>query len=132
MTRAINVVAGIVFNVDHSQVLLSLRKPEQHQGDRWEFPGGKIDDGESHQQALARELSEELDIQIDDANHFHSLTFDYPEKSVHLHFYTVESFSGQPVGVEGQQVKWFPLKELSSLPFPDANMPVVKQLLSRP
>jgi len=72
----VNVVAGIIYNHDRSKVLLSKRKLTQHQGGRWEFPGGKIEAAEDQQTALARELKEELDIQLGSATLFTDIRHD--------------------------------------------------------
>lgn len=125
----IDVVAGIIFNDDQSQILLSLRKPEQHQGDCWEFPGGKIESSESIKQALLRELDEELGIQVTQCEPYCQIEHEYVEKCVHLHFWQIFGFDGKPRGRENQQLDWFVLAALAELKFPDANKPVVARLL---
>lgn len=125
----IDVVAGIIFNLEKSQVLLALRKPEQHQGNRWEFPGGKIELNEAIEQALHRELAEELGIEVDVCKPFCQIEHSYPDKAVRLHFWQVDTFSGKPVGRENQQLQWFDIAQLTELDFPEANKPVVAQLL---
>jgi len=126
----IDVVAGIIFSDDKTQVLLSLRKPEQHQGNCWEFPGGKIEGSENTEQALKRELHEELGIQVTQCRPFCQIEHEYVDKAVRLHFWQVSSFQGTPRGVENQQLNWFALDELGGLTFPQANVPVVTRLLS--
>lgn len=127
----IEVVAGIIFNADQTQVLLSLRKPDQHQGNRWEFPGGKIEASESIEQALSRELFEELGIKTTAVHAFCQIEHEYADKAVRLHFWCVNHFTGEPVGRENQQLKWFEIATLGELDFPEANKPVVKQLLEK-
>jgi len=107
----IDVVAGIIFNDDKTQVLLSLRKPEQHQGNCWEFPGGKIEAFENTEQALLRELNEELGIQVTDCAPFCQIEHEYVDKAVRLYFWQVYGFDGVPRGVEQQQLRWFALDE---------------------
>jgi len=128
----INVVAGVIFSDDQSQVLLTLRKPEQHQGNCWEFPGGKIEASESIEQALVRELDEELGIQVTDTAPYCQIEHEYSDKAVRLHFWQVRAFDGTPHGRENQQLDWFALNELSGLSFPEANLPVVAKLLEVP
>lgn len=123
--------AGIIYNADKTSVLLSLRKPDQHQGNRWEFPGGKIEANESVPQALARELNEELGIQVTQCEPFCEIEHDYADKKVHLHFWQVTLFDGEPFGCEGQQLAWVAINELANLEFPQANIPVVEQLMQR-
>ena len=124
--KHIRVAAAIIYR--DQQFLLSKRKGDQHQGGKWEFPGGKIEHGESIDTALARELKEELDIEIDEQSHFHSLDFEYPEKHVSLVFQLVTDFDGLARGVEGQEVAWFSKAELMGLTFPDANVPVLEKI----
>ena len=126
MKKTINVAAAVIYVDD--LFLLSKRLEHQHQGGKWEFPGGKIEDGESTEQALSRELKEELNIDIIEQSAFMSLSFEYPEKHVNLHFQLVTNFSGKEQGVEGQQVEWFTKNDLITLTFPDANAPVVNKI----
>ena len=128
-SNIIDVVAGIIYNQDGTKVLLSLRKEEQHQGNCWEFPGGKMEEAESQQYALVRELREELDINVLVCQPFCDIQHDYGDKAVNLHFWQVIQFDGEPRGVEQQQLEWFEIKALDKLTFPDANKPVVEQLL---
>jgi len=131
MTKpAIHVVAGIIFNTDQSQVLLSLRKPEQHQGNFWEFPGGKIETDESNEDALVRELLEELNINPTQFEFYFDVVHDYADKSVHLYFYQVTAFNGDPKGRENQLIKWFPLHDIAQLEFPAGNKPVLAKFLA--
>lgn len=126
MKKHIRVAAAVIF-ID-GQFLLSKRKAEQHQGNKWEFPGGKIDNGESVEQALARELKEELDIDVENQQEFINLDFEYPEKKVSLYFQLVTNYQGQERGVEGQEVAWFDPKQIQELTFPDANLPVLEKI----
>lgn len=120
-------VAAAVIHVD-GQFLLSKRLADQHQGGKWEFPGGKLETGESVAQALIRELKEELAVDVVCQSEFLSLTYEYPEKVVTLHFQLVTEISGQAHGEEGQQVAWFDKSQLLELTFPDANYPVLQKI----
>lgn len=111
-------------------MLLALRKPHQHQGDLWEFPGGKVDPGESGLQALTRELKEEVAIHVVQARAWQTISYDYPDKSVNLHFWHVEKFSGEPQGREQQELRWVKISDLGEYPFPSANQRVVEELLN--
>ncbi len=125
----IQVVAAIIIKND--QLLLSKRLEHLHQGGKWEFPGGKVESNESLESALARELKEEINIEIKEPIFFDEITFDYSEKSVHLHFFLVSQFSGEPQGLEGQQVEWFSINQIKDLEFPAANKAIVRKLLSQ-
>ena len=109
-------------------MLLSLRLKDAHQGGKWEFPGGKIEVGESDHSALTRELKEELDISIDNASEYLHLTYEYPEKTVTLKVFTVTDFTGTPSGLEGQDIQWFSVQEMAALTFPDANYPILERI----
>lgn len=128
-TDPIDVVAAVIYSPDSSHILLSLRKPEQHQGDLWEFPGGKQEPHESQEQALLRELDEELGICALDYSALQTIEHEYPDKTVRLHFWCVTRFSNEPIGREGQEVKWVSRAALAELEFPEANWPIVEILL---
>ena len=125
--KHIEVAAAVIVNPDN-QILLSLRAPDVHQGGKWEFPGGKFEEGETGQSALSRELKEELNINAHSASEYLHLEHEYPEKKVSLYVYLVRDFTGEPQGMEGQAVRWFDVAELADLTFPDANYPILKQI----
>jgi len=132
--KSVFVVAAIVHSTDGKRVLIARRPDHLHQGGLWEFPGGKVDNGETARDALYRELLEEVDIRIDrdGATLFREVHHQYPDKAVHLQFWRVFSFAGEAKGNEGQQVRWVPLAQLADYSFPEANSAVVTQLLSSP
>ena len=129
-TPKINVAAAVIVNAE-GKILLSLRHQHSHQGGKWEFPGGKFEQGETTEQALHRELKEELGIDIQQTEPFIKLTYHYPEKSVKLHVLKVISFKGNAESREGQQVEWMSKDKLSTLEFPDANYPILEKLLKQ-
>ena len=126
----INVVADIIYNDDRSHILLSLRKPEQHQGGLWEFPGGKIESLEPQREALDRELKEELNIQPGSASFYIDVLHQYNDKQVHLWFWEVFDIQGTVEAREQQEWRWWQIRELQGLDFPKANQPVVERLLA--
>lgn len=128
---SIHVVAAIIIN--GRQVLLAKRPDHKHQGGKWEFPGGKVEAHETPEEALSRELREELSIQVHPSTMqlFEVLQHQYPEKQVLLEFWLVNEFEGTAEGAEGQPVQWFDIAELSTLTFPEANQPIVEKLVQR-
>ena len=129
MSKSIDVAAAVIVN-ERNETLVSLRHDDAHQGGKWEFPGGKFESGESAEQALTRELEEELGITVQETEPFIELEYQYPEKVVRLHVLRVNAFSGVAKGVEGQMVEWIDAATLSGLTFPDANYPILEKLLA--
>lgn len=123
----LHVAVGVIWQ--DGKVLLSHRASHQHQGDRWEFPGGKLEAGETVFRALQRELAEELAIEVQHAQPLLQVQHQYPEREVLLDVWLVDAFEGEPHGVEGQAVQWFAVSELASLSFPDANQPIVERVM---
>jgi 8-oxo-dGTP diphosphatase len=124
VTELIQVAAGVI--IANNKVLLSLRHPEAHQGNKWEFPGGKLEQQESAEQALIRELKEELAIEVSAPQKLLAVEHQYSDKKVLIEVFIVEQFLGKPQGLEGQQIAWFTVDQLSELKFPDANYPILK------
>ncbi len=122
------VAAGAILSADRQQVLLAKRRADQHQGDLWEFPGGKIEPNESADLALARELQEEIGITVETSSPLVTVEHEYSDKAVRLDVFLVERFSGEPTGLEGQTVAWVPLTDLSNYQFPEANVRIVQAL----
>lgn len=122
-----HVVAAVIRN-PLGQVLLAQRKPEQHEGGKWEFPGGKCEPGEPPAQALARELHEELGIQTRSSRPLMQIPWQYPDREVLLDVWEVTDYSGTPYGREGQQMDWVDLDRLGDYEYPPANAPIVHRL----
>ena len=99
--------------------------------DFWEFPGGKIMQGESTAVALTRELNEELGIRITALDHFFSLKHDYPDIRVAIEFFLVGEWQGNPCGVEGQSLRWVSVDELGESKLLPADQPLVEALRRR-
>jgi len=99
--------------------------------DFWEFPGGKVMQGESTTDALSRELHEELGIRITAFEHFFSLEHDYPDIRVAIEFFLVGEWQGKPSGVEGQELMWVTCDELGESKLLPADEPLVDVLRRR-
>ena len=119
-------VAAIVNN--QGQVLVSLRPDHVHQGGLWEFPGGKLESGESVQDALQREIHEELGISVEQQRPLIRIPHHYPDRSVLLDVWKVDAFHGEPHGKEGQPIEWVAIDSLADENFPAANRPIIRAL----
>ncbi|MCW8332722.1 8-oxo-dGTP diphosphatase MutT [Vibrio paucivorans] len=128
--KRIHIVAAIIFNPEQSQVFITKRPEKLHKGGFWEFPGGKVEQGESPEQAIARELFEEIGIEVTQAKHFEHLEYDYPDKFLKFDFFTVTSFKNNPYGKEGQQGEWVDVAALSDYQFPEANVPILERVVT--
>jgi 8-oxo-dGTP diphosphatase len=120
------VVAAGVVRDEHGRILLAQRPAGKHLAGTWEFPGGKCEPGETAHEALARELHEELGIRVEASEPLLSLTHAYPEKTVRLLLREVSLWHGEPVGCEGQPLRWARLEEMADLPMPDADRPMIR------
>ena len=121
------VVAGILRNAAH-QVLITDRSRARSMQEYWEFPGGKIENGESANVALGRELAEELGIRELKFEHFRTLEHDYADLRVCIDFFIVTSWQGTPSGIEGQQLRWIDENDLDAESLLPADAPIVKAL----
>ncbi len=123
----IHVAVAVIENA-HQQVLIAKRPAHVHQGDLWEFPGGKVETGELVSEALARELYEELGVTVARMHPLIQIRHDYADRKVLLDVYRVEAFSGTAHGKEGQQVQWVKCDALFDWPMPEANLPITRAL----
>lgn len=126
--KRVHVAVGVIKSGE--QILLAKRHGHLHQGGKWEFPGGKVETGETVTQALARELAEEVGLKVTGSTPFMLLSYDYPDKQVLLDIHLVTEFNGTAYGVEGQQVEWVHLEKLQEYTFPDANQPILDKILT--
>ena len=125
--KRLNVVAGILTDPT-GRVLISERLGDGPFHGLWEFPGGKIDPEESAESALKRELAEELGVEATESAHFMSLEHSYPDRHVSIAFYRVTSWRSDPVGLEGQRLRWVKTDELDAEELLPADLPVVEAL----
>ena len=121
----VTVVAAVI--EENGRFLVTRRQHGVHLAGMWEFPGGKIDPDETHEQALRREIREELETDID----VHELVFEiehtYPERTVALFFYRCV-LQGTPRPLLGQEMRWAAREELRTLGFPPADEELIKRL----
>jgi 8-oxo-dGTP diphosphatase len=125
--KNIDISIAIVKN-PQNLFLICLRPDHVHQGGKWEFPGGKIHKNESAEQAMLRELKEEVAITAVDYRLLETTFFDYGDKQLNLNFFLVSQFTGEARSQEGQSIQWVNKAELVNYSFPDANAAIIKKL----
>jgi 8-oxo-dGTP diphosphatase len=128
MQKIVHVAVGVI--VREQQYFLTKRLDSAHQGGKWEFPGGKVEKGETVAQALHRELQEEIAIDTLSCYPLIEISHDYGDKKVLLDVYVVDNFQQEPIAQECQQSGWFSLEELVNLDFPKANAAIIEKLLA--
>jgi 8-oxo-dGTP diphosphatase len=115
--------------ISDGRVLLGQRRKRDRHPFKWEFPGGKVEHGESPRQALVRELREELKIEAKIGAELARYEHDYPSGSrVHLLFFAVKEYTGQPVAQVFEQISWVPLADLPTVDFLEGDLDFVKRL----
>ncbi|MEO5953575.1 MAG: (deoxy)nucleoside triphosphate pyrophosphohydrolase [Chloroflexia bacterium] len=131
MAKVVSVVAGVVTHA--GKILIGQRKRNDWHGLKWEFPGGKIEPGEAPEQALARELREELGIEAHVGEVLQRYQFSYNERPpVELVFYNVTQFSGVPVNYEFEQILWEDAHKLANYDFLEGDLEFIAWLAGRP
>jgi mutator protein MutT len=122
----ITVVAAIIHR--GSEVLLTRRKPDAHLANLWEFPGGKVEQGESLTAALKRELTEELGILVEVNDEFYATVHQYAARGVDLHFFNCVIVQGEPRAIDVAEFRWVLSSELRAYEFPEADRELVERL----
>lgn len=121
------IVVGIIRS-EKGAIFITQRGERSHLAGLWEFPGGKIEPNETPEQALSRELAEEVDIRVRSASFLKTIYHQYSDREIILHVYLVEDWDGQPFGKEGQHSRWVPQSQLNADDFPAANLPIIEML----
>lgn len=121
-------VAGALFD-SHGRILIADRPAGKHMAGRWEFPGGKIASGESEEAALARELREELGVELVAGRELMTLHHEYDDYQVELSMWQVERYDGVPRGLDGQRLKWVTPDELPNEDMLEADRPFIEALM---
>jgi len=124
---AVRVVAGVLRD-EHGRVLIAQRPAGKHMAGYWEFPGGKIVPGESSEQALGRELAEELGVSLRRCHPLLQLRHDYTDRVVELEVFEVDDYAGEPTALEAQSLKWVAAAELGGQALLPADRPIVEAL----
>jgi 8-oxo-dGTP diphosphatase len=121
------VVAAIIES--RGSFLLTRRLHGTHLAGLWEFPGGKVHQGETHEQALVREIDEELGAGVRVSDLVFETTHAYADRTIALYFYRCE-LVGEPQALLGQEMRWVPSRDLPSLEFPPADAALIQLLVS--
>lgn len=125
-SKTVHVAVGVIKQGD--QYFLTKRLADSHQGGKWEFPGGKVEDDETVHQALFRELKEEVAIEVLTCTPLMEITHDYVDKKVCLEVFVVDNFIGEATALEGQASAWYQLADFENLNFPAANQAIIEKL----
>ena len=124
MNHIVHVAVAVIRN-PAGQVFITVRPDHVHQGGLWEFPGGKVESGESVQDALRREIHEENGIDVQEIQPLIRIPYQYPDKHVLLDVWEVKSYQGEAHGREGQACRWVAAQELTEYDFPAANRAII-------
>jgi 8-oxo-dGTP diphosphatase len=127
---AIDVIVGVVMDAA-GRVLIARRPAGKHMAGAWEFPGGKLGDGESPLAGLCRELEEEIGIVVSGAEPFVRHCFDYADRSVRLDVWWVLAHAGEVTACEGQELRWVDAVALARMPMLPADEPIVAAVCER-
>lgn len=128
--RAIPVAAALIFRA--GRLLIAQRPAGKHLGGLWEFPGGKLEPGESWESGLQRELREELDTEVVVGPLFEEVTHHYPTKTVRLRFFICRWHAGEPRPLDCAAVAWVNRTELNRYEFPPADARLLERLAIEP
>ncbi len=123
-------VSAVLLRDKAGRILLAQRPQGKSMAGLWEFPGGKVEDGETPEVALVRELEEELDISVEE-DHLVAFTFAshvYEDFHLLMPIYLCEQWQGEPASIEGQELAWVSVDELSDYPMPPADIPLIEMI----
>ena len=128
MKKIIKVIGAIIKN-NENEILCALRSKDMNLSGFWEFPGGKLEKGESPENAIVREIHEELNCDVEFNSLFSATTYEYDEYIVNLMIAKCNLISGQPSAREHAKLLWLPIDYIESLSWAPADIPAVKKLI---
>lgn len=128
--QVVEVAAGLIFR--DGKLLIAQRRPQDHLGGLWEFPGGKREPSESFEQCLQRELREELAIEVEIGALLETITHTYPEVSVHLKFFRCALRRNEPRNLGCHAFVWVRREQLADYAFPAADARLLERLQAAP
>ena len=128
MKRQIEVVGAILID-NQENILCTQRKNSGVLALKWEFPGGKVETGETPQEALIREIKEELELDIFSLSHFLTVNYEYTTFTILFHTFTCKCLNTNYVLNDHENAKWVNRKDLLTLDWADADLPIVAKLM---
>lgn len=118
---------GVIWN-EQQQILIDRRPPKGVMGGLWEFPGGKVEPGETIEECIRREIREELGIEIEVGKHLITIEHIYTHLHVTLAVHQCRHLTGIPQAIECEEIRWVRLDEIDQFTFPEANGQIITTL----
>ena len=122
------IIGVAVIKNERGEILIDKRLPKGNFGGLWEFPGGKLEAGETIQNCIKREIKEELAIEIEVEKHFLTIDYTYSKLQLTLEVYECRHLKGIPQPIECEEIRWVNLEELNRFSFPEANTQIIAKL----
>lgn len=126
--KKVDVVGAVMFN-EQGEILCALRSQQMSLPGVWEFPGGKIEQGETPEESLRREIKEELQVDIEVGEQIEDTVYEYPNVIVHLITFASRIKNGVPRALEHERLEWVKRNEIGKLNWAPADVPTVEKLL---
>lgn len=123
----VEVVAALIWNKD--KFMICQRPKQKKRGLLWEFVGGKVEAGETKEEALIRECSEELGVTVSVGSIFMDIVYEYPDITVHLMLFNADISEGTPKMIEHNDIRWIKVKEISNYDFCPADEEILKKII---
>jgi len=128
--KSIEIALAIILSPDKETALIAKRLDNAHLAGFWEFPGGKIETGESSEEAAVREAFEETGLKVTPIKKLTPVSYDYEDRRIHLNSHLCVSDSLNAKALASSEIKWVSLAELSNIGFPEVNFRIISELLA--